>query len=134
MNKIRINTGVVKIEVNDQGEYIELPFGDQSFPNRVFNLLDNFQEKQKEIDENTKDFDITTEDAVKKNLEIHEFFRDEIDKVFGADTCKKTFGNIVPSVDMIKQFFEAIEPYFIQYKNKEIAKMNKYSAERAGNV
>ena len=36
MDSIRVDTGVKKIEVNDQGDTISLNFADQSFPGAVF--------------------------------------------------------------------------------------------------
>ena len=133
-NKFRINTGTVKIEVNDQGEYIELLFGDQSFPKRVFDLMQNFEEKREEVIEEFGFDDITPGEAVEKNLEIHTFFRDEIDKVFGPETCRKVFGNIIPSVEMLAQFFECLEPYFEDFRKKQVQKNTKYNAQRLGNV
>ena len=39
MDKIKINNGTKRIEVNDNGDFIELPMRDQSFPTRFFEFV-----------------------------------------------------------------------------------------------
>ncbi len=46
MDSIRVDTGVKKIEVNDQGDTISLNFADQSFPARYFAMVDEFEAQQ----------------------------------------------------------------------------------------
>lgn len=46
IDSIRVDTGVKKIEVNDEGETISLNFADQSFPARYFAMVDEFQAQQ----------------------------------------------------------------------------------------
>lgn len=135
MSKLRIQRESIKIDVNDQGEFIELPLDDESFPKRVYALLENFQAKQEELNNQLEEInDITDGQAIDLNEEIHLFFKGEIDRVFGAETCRKVFGDITPSVGLLSQFFEQIEPYFEQFKQKKTAKLSKYSAGRVGNV
>ena len=141
-NKLRVDTGAVKIEVNDEGEYIILPFGDQSFPTRFFALIDSFEEREADYERRAKEIDDgdlsdleKARAAVALNLEIHEKLRTEIDAIFGLETCRKVFGEIVPSVELYADFFNALTPYFEKYgRDRQKKFAQKYSAERKGNV
>ena len=140
-NSIRINTGAVKIEVNDAGEYITLPFGDQQFPSRFFSLLENFESKQDEYKARAEEIDKCDKSPIEKasagvalSLEIHKYLRDQVDTVFGEATCKKVFGDIVPGIELYESFFDQLKPYFEKYGKERAAKMQKYSAARTGNV
>ena len=48
-NKIRVASGVKKIEVNDDGEFISLPVADDNFVVRFYRLMDGIGERAKEI-------------------------------------------------------------------------------------
>jgi len=142
ISKLRIDTGAVKIEVNDKGECIVLPFGDQSFPTRFFNLIDSFQSREDEYKKRAEDIDNGDLSELEKaragvslNLEIHEKLRAEIDAIFGPETCRKVFGDIVPSIELYAAFFEALTPYFEKYGRERQKQMAaKYNAGRKGNV
>ena len=56
----------------------------------------------------------------------------KVDALFGPDTCRKVFGNIVPGTDLLIQFFEALTPYFEEHARAQQEKLGKYSAERTG--
>lgn len=142
-NSIRVNTGAKWIEVNDDGEKICLNFGDQDFPRRFFQMMEEFDAyiesikgRAEELDE--REWPNEREQAKARaelNAEIHVQLRDRIDDVFGADTCRKVFGPIIPSVDLYAEFLEAITPYFAEYaKEREATLKKKYSATRKGNV
>ena len=47
MAGIRVNTGVKRIEVNDDGDYITLSLSDNDFLNRFFALYENSQKMAK---------------------------------------------------------------------------------------
>lgn len=137
MAGIRVNTGVKRIEVNDAGEYIELNFGDQSMATRFFDMQDRIQAKteetEKKLNEAKKD-----NDNIRKTLEIseemHRYIMTEIDTCFGPETCRKVFGNIVPGIDMVEDFFNQLLPFFEAGAEERKARMAKYSADRTGNV
>ncbi len=140
-NTFRINTGAVKIEVNDEGEFITLPFGDQSFPSRFFALIEDFNSREAEFKGKAENIEKTDQAELEKaasnvalNLEIHQYFKTEIDKVFGAETCRKVFGDIVPSVELYAEFFDRLKPYFDKFNKERTQKMKKYSPKRTGNV
>lgn len=145
-NSLRIKSDNIVIEVNDQGETITLPFGDQAFPNRVFELIAGFEQKKNEIAEKTKEieeqqdivdslgFSQRQKDMVDMNLQLHEYFKFKTDEVFGAETCRKVFGDIVPSLDAFARFFDALSPYFEKHAKQRNEKLGKYNAGRTGNV
>ena len=140
-NSIRVNTGAVKIEVNDAGECITLPFGDQQFPARYQKMLESIKEKQaesearaKKIDESKMPKDEKDAAGIALMLEIHQWLRDQVDGLFGEGTCKKVFGDIVPGVELYEDFFMQLKPYFEKHGKERTAKMKKYSAVRTGNV
>lgn len=143
VDSIRVNTGAKRIEVNDDGEYITLNFGDQTFPTRYFAMLDDFQAREpeftkqaQEIDKREYPSDIDKSRAIAAfNLEMHEYFRDKIDGLFGAETCRKVFGDIVPGIELYSDFLEQLAPFFDAYGKERSKKISsKYNAARKGNV
>ena len=146
IDSIRVDTGVRKITVNDEGETISLNFADQSFPVRYFNMVDEFQSQQeifqKEEDDLVKECEenqLSEYERMRKtaalNLKIHEFFKERVEALFGADACRKVFGDIVPSVDMYMDFISQLAPYFGKYgKERQKKLMQKYNPKRKGNV
>jgi uncharacterized protein YggU (UPF0235/DUF167 family) len=131
MNGIRINTGAKKIQVNDEGDFITLNFGDQSFPVKVFELINNFQEQCEKLQDNLKDLETEGKaniEAFRTLEKTHLYFKEQIDNVFGAETCRKVFGNITPSMEHIADFFHQIEPFFTEYgKERQKTIKTKYA-------
>ena len=128
---LRVETGVT-IEVNDAGEYIVARLDDNSFTDKFYDILDTMEKTSALLDEaeaNGKDereqLDIVT-DRIKKVMQ-------DIDNLFGADACKKVFGNIVPSGYAIADFFDQLLPIFEDYANEKQQKiLSKYSNKRKG--
>ena len=144
MAGIRVNSGDKIIEVNDAGETITLRFSDQSFPNQAFAMIERVQAKAEEAlkeeesmrgrhAEDKDAFDFRKE-AADMNEKLHRYIASEIDGVFGPETCRKVFGDIVPDITLVMDFFEQLTPYFESYGKERAAKMQKYSAARTGNV
>ena len=50
MAGIRVSTSVKKIEVNDNGDFIELNFSDNSLPDRFYTMLDNIQRRGDDVE------------------------------------------------------------------------------------
>lgn len=142
MSGIRVNTSVKKIEVNDNGDYIELNFSDNSFPDRFYGMLDNIQSRANDVEEQaaelTKKYG-ADKDAFARNQaalyrHFHEDIMGEVDTLFGPDTCRKVFGDIVPGIELFDDFFTQLTPFFEEYGKERAAKLSKYSAARTGNV
>ncbi len=142
VDSIRVNTGAKRIQVNDDGDCIVLNFADQSLPSRYFTLLEDLNTKRDAYIEKAKEIDAAKADEMERfiayaalNLEIHQYMREQVDGLFGADTCKKVFGDIVPSIDLYEDFFTQLSPYFEKYALERKAKLQeKYNPERTGNV
>lgn len=142
MAGIRVNTGVKRIEVNDDGDYITLNFADQSFPERFFAMIDRVTDIAKAAEPKEEDLrkkypagSVELARAFSSfNLEFHTAVAGEIDGFFGAGTCKRVFGDIVPGIDLIDDFFQQLMPYFQEFGKERAEKMSKYSPDRTGNV
>jgi plasmid maintenance system killer protein len=136
MDKIRVDNGTRRIEVNDSGEFIELPMADQMFTKRFFELLDIFQHKAKEIESDSLHFEkLTEKEKLDYSIKVHTDFKEGTDKLFGEGTCKKVFGDILPAADMYIDLFEQLTPFFEKYGRERSAKISKkYNVSRAGNV
>lgn len=142
MAGIRVQSAIKKIEVNDNGEYISLNLGDSSFPERFFAMIDNIQKRagdlQAQAAEIAEKCGSESEAAVKAAASLYrEFNQDitnEVDAMFGPETCRKVFGDIVPSFEMFDDFFNQLVPYIQEYGRERAARLSKYSAARTGNV
>lgn len=138
MDKIRITRNIKRIEVNDNGEFITLDFDDLNLPYRYYGMLKRLEKDRvkfaQELQEKLRDktgMD-SAEELVNAERDLNIYFRDAVDEVFGEGTCRKVYGDILPSIDMHLQFFDAIRPYFEEEAQRRRQKMNKYSAKRSG--
>lgn len=142
MAGIRVNASIRKIEVNDNGDYITLNFSDQSFPQRFFAMTDLLQAKADEAKKRAEEIESSyppdSLDRVRAGLalekEVYDVMVEEIDSLFGPDTCRKVFGDIVPGIELFEDFFNQLIPYFQEYSQERAAKLGKYSPARTGNV
>ena len=124
----------VKIEVNDDGDFIILPLGDETFIPRFYAMLDEIQavggkavEEIKSAEDIIGEMDIYTK--------FHEKLRDDVDLLFGEGTCRKVFGDILPSGHLQLDFFEKLLPFIQEYKQAQETKLtSKYSANRKGSA
>lgn len=142
MAGIRVNTGAKKIEVNDNGDYIILNFADSSFVDRFFSMYDRIKQRADEAVPKAEEIDKQhqagseehTRAAAALYRTLHEEIMGEVDGFFGAGTCKKVFGDIVPGIELYDDFFQQLMPYFEEYGKERAQRMSKYSAARMGNV
>lgn len=140
MDKIRIQRNVKRIEVNDNGDILELDFDDLNLPYAFYGMIKKFESDRvkftKELAEKIKgkSGEETADEFVKAERELNIYMRDAIDKVFGEGTCRKVYGDILPSVEMHMQFFDALRPYFEEEAKRRQEKMNKYNAKRIGDA
>lgn len=142
MTGIRVNTGAKRIEVNDNGDYITLNFSDHSFPERFFSMLDKVQAMTEEAEPKEatirQQYEAGSMELMRAltalDAEIHKAISAEVDGLFGPDTCKKVFGDIVPGVELYDDFFSQLMPYFEKFSNERKQRLSKYSADRTGNV
>lgn len=118
MAGIRVNSGNIKVEVNDNGDFIVLR-KDMNFIKNVNNFINgldevkaNYDSKIEAIDENDPSYEDKAIDCL---YDLHKELHDGIDFLFGADTCKKVFGegvvDVISTFDGVVDFFEKISPY-----------------------
>ena len=140
MAGIRVNTAVRKIEVNDNGDFITLNFSDNSFPDRFFVMLDHIQQRAADVQAQEAEIQEkfgnngSAQAAAALYRHFHEDIMAEVDALFGPETCRKVFGDIVPGIELFDDFFTQLTPYFEEYGKDRAAKLSKYSADRTGNV
>ena len=158
MERIRIDTGIKEIEVNDSGDSIQIPVNDTAFYKRFVEALKRIEEKQAEIDRRSKELSEKypekepgdgREEKQEKDSEINmEMFGDalglysevcretclEIDSIFGEGCCSKVFPGVKePGIDMIMGFFEQILPIMEKFMDEKKKNMiQKYGKKRRG--
>lgn len=136
MKSLRVNTGVKRIEVNDNGDYIVINLSDNSFFTRFNSFLNWLNTKQAELD--------ASEWATGKEpdaLMVFDGYRalcketcTQLDDFFGDGCCSKVFLGIEePGIELIVDFLDQIIPIlneFAKERNENIRL--KYSRNRKG--
>ena len=143
MAAIKINTGMIRLQVECDGRTEEITFNpdDVGFINKFCDLMKTMEEKQVEYDariaelEKEESFDTygiphNMKGRLALMMEICQFMRGQVDMVFGAGTSQKIFGD-ANTLEMFTQFFDGIAPYI--QKNRE-GKMAKYIAGKQAGV
>ena len=131
MEQIRIKRGI-EVGVNDNGDSILIDAentlwirGYKELIKTIQNIVDSINA----IDESAMSEDEQLDVVIEHMRQI----MDAIDKQFGADTCKKVFGDIVPMPLAVVEFFDAITPIVEKYTQERMDKINsKYSKNRKG--
>lgn len=124
-----------KIEVNDNGDYIEFDLVDISLPLKVLEASKKISEIDKRFIEELEILKKTYPDKTdymcqEKELEFKKCqeMRIEFDKFLGNDACKKIFGD-KNYYGMFGELFDALEPHF-KKMNIDIKKSKKVLAEK----
>lgn len=131
-NSIRVNSGAKKIEVNDNGEYILLPLGSDSFIRDFYNLMKYIKGESEKFQENG--IDDITEESIDSIVGISDTVFEKVEKLLGDGTCQKVFGDCKPGIGMFMEFFDALVPFIEEYQEAQNAKLSKYNAGRTGSV
>lgn len=147
MDSLRIDNGIKKIEVNDEGEYIQFSITDSNFFRAFSDMIQWFdsQEQRQDIKEMEEQQEkVVAEDggninheALNNVLAIREKISKEccekIDVIFGMEASRKVFGGIIPDMFVIADFFEQITPFVERYaKERNQAIDKKYGKNRKG--
>lgn len=142
--RITVNSGVKKIQVNDEGECILLPVGDQAFMSELLTLMQDLEtistqqaDRAAEIDkmpEGTQKEDVEKAAAVAaSNLEICNKIKTRVDETFHDEVCRKVFGNITPSILAFSEFFDQLGAIISEYMGERKAesqrRIAKYTAK-----
>lgn len=138
--EIMLMSGAKHIKVNEAGEYITLNFDDQSFLPRILNLMREVEQmaeegsiKEAEIAampvETEKDQYAQIIEKSNYDLQVCRKLCAKIDAAFGDAVCRKVFGNIVPSVALIGQFFSELKNVIekLAKEREENSPMRKYT-------
>ncbi len=138
MNRINVASEAVKITVNDAGETITLNLQDQRFIHTVTALVNEFNaniqqykvkcEEISAMPHSTSDerfAQLTALAAV--NNEACSILKEKVDFVFGADTCRKVFGDIVPSIDAFSDFFNQLSDIMAERCSVRMEKLRQYT-------
>lgn len=133
MQSLHINTGEIRLCVNDDPDRV-IAFNptDISFAERFYNLLGEFEEKEKEYRQKAEELQANTEldkMGLPKNFrgsiallrDTSGFLRDKIDDVFGDGTSQSVFGT-ANTLDMFEQFFTGITPFVQSAREQKISK------------
>ena len=128
IGSLRVDKGIRRIEVNDEGECIEISLNDPTFFERFAAFVGWLEKEQKEFSEwndrfrqnyqelVTRDEDgdhlnaPALEEYAGKKVELSRNVCDRLDLLFGENCCKKVFGNILPDENSIADFIEQITP------------------------
>lgn len=131
---IKIDTGEVKVLINDdESRVITFNPNDIAFLEAFFDLLEDFEEKEKEFrneervlnankDVDSRGLPKNIKGKIGLNRKVCMYMREKIDSVFGEGTSLAAFGK-ANTMDMFPQFFDGITP-FIKSARKD--KTDKY--------
>lgn len=137
-DKISVNSGVKVIEVNDQGETISLPLGDPAFTHGLVELMQMFSDKVGDVEQACKNIDTSAVAAAKAeqlsvvaslNLKVCTEMKERVDALFGADACRKVFGDIVPGLAAFADFFDQLAPFMEEYGREREEKLRQRLAK-----
>lgn len=137
MNSIRINTGIIRLTIDDDPERV-IAFNpeDIAFADAFFRLYADLSRKQAELEKRAEEIisaEKPDESGVADNIgehialvrELIQYVRDGIDSVFGAGTSATAFGDVY-SFTALESFFEGVIPYINKARQKKIdAHLNK---------
>ncbi len=138
MDSLRIATGEVRLMVNDDpARVVAFNPEDVLFAERFYQVMGEFDTKQLEYQARYAQLDtegasingLPTNVGAKLALlrETCEYFRAQIDRVFGAGTSQAAFGDAM-TLSMFEQFFDGITPYI---QGPRAGKMAQYVKQPA---
>lgn len=116
MEKLRVNKDVYRIEVNDNGEYIEFDLLDIDLPMKLMNGAESLKKEERIYRQKSN--------ALRKQYKDKELYvkmydldrdycnklRNIFDSFLGEGACQKIFGN-TNRINMFNDFMEQLEPH-----------------------
>lgn len=125
-DSIRVQRPGKKIEVNDAGEYITLDLYDIGFMGRVLELIKQFEDGAKSLSAQAEAASRESVDEIRelarKSDEECGALAVKIDETFGADSCRKVFGERTPGIYELADFFGQIGELIKKYGDERIGK------------
>ena len=141
MKELKFGSIYEEFKVNENGDTIKIPIGDDSFRDSIWNLAESWEvmcdEYQKKEDERTKGIeDANKISKIRKDLEdeFTEKTRKEIDALFGEGTLKKCYPDAQKlNITMVGDFFGVIIPAIFEAREERGNKVNMvYNRNRKG--
>lgn len=143
MESLKLNSGLIRLEVDRDGEKGEISFNpnDVRFVESFYKARQTFLEKEEICKKDIAALEKNTEtdahgvpvNAGQQIAAIKEFaesINEIIDTVFGVGTSRMLFGESLV-LDMYTQFFESITPYIQGARENKLA---KYRSSESRNV
>lgn len=137
MNKLNLKKNeTYKIEVNDNGDYIEFDLTDINLTSNVLNASEKIakinKEYKKEMLEITKKYSDNKKEMIKQETKCEnekcQKLRIEFDSFLGKGACQKIFGD-KNCYGMFNDLLDALEPHFENMKI-DIKKQKKKLIEK----
>lgn len=142
MESLKINTGIIRLQVDCDGAINEISFNpnDIGFVENLYKIMGDLDKRKSEFEESEKELfskdsldenglPINIGERVKLIKEICEYTRGKIDVLFGEGASEKIFGT-VNTIDMFEQFFDGITPYIKNARSKKLAKYKRSAATK----
>jgi tetrahydromethanopterin S-methyltransferase subunit G len=126
MERINFDNGNKKVQVNEDGDFIILPMGDNSFPKRLIEFSEKMELTYGELIEKEKELagsDITILSEMR--AELYTRIGCYFDEIFGIGSCKKVFGNLAPAQYLMFDFLEQIQPLVGKFASERRATIEK---------
>jgi len=131
MDTLQISTGEKHIAINgDESRVIVFNPNDVVFAEKFYLLIGEFQQKltqyrvraeglesETRVDDN--DIPVNFADGIALQKEACLYFRECVDRLFGAGTSQTVFGDAL-NLDMFPQFFNGITPFIQQARTEKI--------------
>ena len=131
MEEIKLSSGI-EIKVNDKGDTITMNVEDQQFTEKFYHLLARMEQAKDHLNSD-KVKAMSEHDQLKESIQETRKVMAEIDIIFGQDACRKVFGDIVPNMYLIADFFYKIQPIADKYMGKRREEINaRYNNARKG--
>lgn len=142
MDKITLNSGLKRIEVNENGDCITFDARDQGFMDRIMNLLKEFYAKKEEYDakiEKIQEMPGDTEEqqiarasaALEFNSSVCNWMAEQINAVFQDDVKQKVFGDITPTGEAWAEFMYQLAPIVQAARVEQSERVRKYTDKYA---
>ena len=134
MSKITLQSGVKRIQVNENGDCITFDTRDQGFLAEMVALTKYFEAKRPEYREIEAMPSSTQEEQIARaaaacdfNMKVCEHLKQQVDNIFHDEVCRKVFGNITPTVDAFAEFFLQLAPIVRTAQAERQEKVRKYT-------
>lgn len=138
MDKISVSTGLKRIQVNDNGDFITFDARDQGFADRFGELLKSFNQKKDEYDKKVKEIKSMPSEtkeqqaaivlaALEFNSDLCAWMAEQVNAVFHDDVKAKVFGDITPTGEAWAEFLYQLVPIVYKAKIEQSEKVRQYT-------